>query len=453
MRFRTSTTASSLVALAALAAACSAQNDKGGPSGLTGDSDTTDSAVGPDTLLGDGSGFNVDALPETDGAPSCATSDCDKDGYTVADGDCNDLDGTVNPEAFDFLADKIDNDCNGTVDDPIVNCAADASSKDATEVVRAMDMCPQKTRTKAGTYFDALTKAEWYSTKRSGLTTSIVPGNEHGIAIGIFGAFGSNAPRNGTGMFGLQSGAILSKDPRGSKWMDGGGATVADGCAAIPLNTDDCKSLTNGTSPLPGVPSPITDYTELRLSIQVPSNAQAMTFDFSFLSTEFNQYWHSAYNDAFFAIATTKKFTTNVAKDATGQAITVNSGFFQLCPAPPGPAGVTTPAALVNCVGVDGDKTKSIFGTLRGTNFDGAGIGSTDETVIDAASGRKYIYGGGSGWLTTKFGVEPGEKIILRLMIMDTHDGLLDSGAMIDNMSWEKAPPKIATGDTGRPPS
>ena len=107
----------------------------------------------------------------------------------------------------------------------------------------------------------------------------------------------------------------------------------------------------------------------------------------------------------------------------------------------------------MNCVGDDGDKAKLIFGTLAGTKFDGAGIGSTDDTVKDPTSGHTYIYGGGSGWLTTKFGVEPGEVIVLRLMIMDTSDGFLDSAAIVDNMSWEKAPPKTATGDTGRPPS
>jgi hypothetical protein len=444
MRLHRSKTALSLVTFVA---ACSAGNDKGGPDGLDGGV-TTDSGLSSETRVDDG-GLFLDALPET--TPTCGSDDCDKDGYKAVDGDCNDLDGTINPEAFDFLADTIDNDCNGTVDDPVANCAADPTSKDAIQVVRSMDMCKQKTRTKTGAVFDALTKAEWYSTKTKGITTTIVPGNEHGIAVGIFSVFGSNGPRNGVGMLALQSGPVLGKDPRASAWMDGGGAKIADGCAAIPLNIDDCKSLTNGTAA--GTPTPISDYTELRLTIQVPSNAQAMTFDFSFLSTEFNQYWHSAYNDAFFAIVTTKKFTTNVAKDATGSAITVNSGFFQLCPLPPGPAGIIAPEALKNCVGIAGDKTKSIFGTLAGTNFDGTGIGKTDDTVTDPTSGKKFIYGGGSGWLTTKFAVEPGETITLRLMIMDTSDGYLDSGALIDNMSWEKAPPKIATGDTGRPPA
>jgi hypothetical protein len=449
MRLRSSSTALSFVGFVAFVAACSAGNGKGG----SGDDDAgngDDSTLGGDGQA-DTTGFNVDVLPEV--KPTCGTGDCDKDGYKEVDGDCNDFDATINPEAYDFAADTIDNDCNGTVDDPVVTCANDMASKDPTEVVRSMDMCKQKTRTKSGALFDPLTKAEWFSTKSSGVTTTIVPDDEHQIAVGILPYFGVNAPRNGDSLFGLSSGPLLAKDPRGSAWMDGGAEKIADACTTIPLNADDCKQLTNGTSPLPGVPTPIADYTELKLTIQVPSNAQAMTFDFSFFSTEFNQYWHSAYNDAFFAIATTKKFTTNVAKDDKGNAITVNSGFFQLCPLPPGPAGIIAPEALVNCVGDDGDKAKLIFGSLAKTQFDGAGIGSTDDTVKDPASGKMYIYGGASGWLTTKFGVEPGEVITLRLMIMDTSDGYLDSAVVLDNMSWEKAPPKTATGDTGRPPA
>src|SRR5262249_51214029 len=153
MRHRPS---SSALFLVAFVAACSASNGKGGPEG-------DDAGGGGDSTFGgdgqtDTSGFNVDVLPEV--KPSCGTGDCDKDGYKEVDGDCNDFDATINPEAFDFLADSIDNDCNGAVDDPIVHCASDAASKDPTEVVRSMDMCKQKTRTKSGALFDPLSKAE-----------------------------------------------------------------------------------------------------------------------------------------------------------------------------------------------------------------------------------------------------------------------------------------------------
>ena len=143
----------------------------------------------------------------------------------------------------------------------------------------------------------------------------------------------------------------------------------------------------------------------------------------------------------------------NVAKDTKGQGITVNSGFFQLCPAAPGPKGIQRPEALVNCVGNAGDAAKGIFGTLAGTNFDGAGIGSTDNTVNSFNPGnKKFVYGGGSGWLTTKFGVEPGEVLEIKFLVVDAGDGILDSAALLDNIQWEKAPPKTITGEVDRPP-
>ena len=44
---------------------------------------------------------------------------------------------------------------------------------------------------------------------------------------------------------------------------------------------------------------------------------------------------------AFFVLVTSKNFQgTNVAKDQNGLAVTVNSGFFQLCPVAPGPSGL-----------------------------------------------------------------------------------------------------------------
>ena len=448
-------------------AACSASKDAGGDVPL-GDSGSTavdtgehgDSFV-PGTDADEDGGLKVgDALPPTDAVSGCSSGDCDKDGYIAGKDDCNDLDGTINPEAYDFEDDKVDNDCDGTADNPVTSCdpAATANPQD---FARAADLCAQRSKTKAGTIFDPMVKAEWWSTKVSGgflPTSTIVAGNTHAAAVKIIPSFGGNASRKGASMMGLSSGPWATTDPGqrppGAVGMDGSSGGVSNPCAAIPLDAAGCKSLTNGTTPL--IPLSINDYTELRITVQVPSNAQAMLFDFSFLSSEFSEFWHSSFNDAFFALATTKAFTNaNVAKDSTGSAITVNSGFFQLCPKPPGPSGLANPASIANCVGTDGDAAKLIFGTLKGTSYDGAGIGSTDDTVMSSASGggsKKYVYGGGSGWLTTKFAVTPGEKITLRLMIMDTSDAILDSAALIDHMTWEKSPPKTATGETDRPP-
>ncbi len=435
----------SLWALVIASAACSASKEDVGP-GLRLDSgtDATSSDEGTDadddTNLDDG-GLTLDSVPPpAETTPGCkAPGDCDGDGYSPP-ADCNDTDATINPEAYDFADDGIDNDCDGTKDNPVTSCTVTPGSGVALDFGRAADLCPQRSKTKSGKPFDPLAKAEFGSVGAS---------STHADAVKIVSALGGNKPRMGDTLFGMQSGPFGSTKPREAKAYDF--FPVTDACKAIPLNTEDCKSLSNGVAPLPGFGAQVQDWAEVRLFIQVPSNAQAMLFDFAYFSTEFNEYWNSPFNDAFWALVTSGKIKgANVAKDAKGLALTVNSGFFQLCPKSPGPSGLDKVPALANCVGVDGDAAVKVFGTLKGTYFDGQGIGSTDDTVM--SGGKKYIYGGGSGWLTTKFGVDPGEKIVVRFIVHDTSDGILDSAAIVDNIRWEKAPPKVITGETERPP-
>jgi hypothetical protein len=166
-----------------------------------------------------------------------------------------------------------------------------------------------------------------------------------------------------------------------------------------------------------------------------------MHFDFAFFSSEFNQWWNSAVNDAFFVLVSNKTYAgTNVAKDAQGLAVTLNSGFFQLCPAYPGPTGLSQDkaAGLQQCVGMSGsvvDASLGITGALAGTGYDGAAVGTTD-TVL-SVDGSEYIYGGGSGWLHTTFTVTPKEQFQMRVIVMDTFDGLKDSMVLVDDFGWD----------------
>ena len=43
-------------------------------------------------------------------------SDLDQDGYSISDGDCNDLNSMINPNAIE-ICDELDNNCDGNIDE------------------------------------------------------------------------------------------------------------------------------------------------------------------------------------------------------------------------------------------------------------------------------------------------------------------------------------------------
>jgi hypothetical protein len=199
----------------------------------------------------------------------------------------------------------------------------------------------------------------------------------------------------------------------------------------------DCASLSFGGS---SAGLSVQDWAELKVWVKAPVNAQAMSFDFQFFTTEFNQFWNASFNDAFFVLVTNKTMNgTNAAKDAQGLAVTVNSGYFQLCPKSPGPAGVEKTNALANCVGNAGDPQQQVFGNLAGTYYDGTGEAPFDGTALSDDMLHKYVYGGGTGWLTAKFPVTPGESFTMRIIVTDVFDGLKDSAIVFDALRWEQS--------------
>ena len=382
--------------------------------------------------------FGDEASP-TDPRFRCGHDDCDGDGY-AAPADCNDGDRLVNPEAYDFPDDGVDNDCDGHADNPVETCETIPTTVPGTpaDFARAADVCPQRSITNAHAPADPLLKAEWGSVRGYG-GPRIWLSETKMQQVNIVSSFGKNDPRRGRTMFGLATGPWGTPTPRESPPLDDPQFHIDDACAAIPLVGKDCASLTQG-APAGGVN--VQDWAELKLWLKAPSNAKGVAFDFSFLSSEFNQFWNASLNDAFFVLVTSATHKgENVAKDASGFAIGVNSGFFQVCAKAPGPPGLSgdKSAALLNCVGTDGDPAKGAIGSLRGTYYDGAASIPNDGTAYSTDGTKKYVYGGGTGWLTARFGVEPGESFTMRIILHDTFDGLKDSAVLFDGFRWEPA--------------
>lgn len=155
-----------------------------------------------------------------------------------------------------------------------------------------------------------------------------------------------------------------------------------------------------GVCPAGGDPR---DAAALEVKLRVPVVAQGLSFDFKFYTSEYPTWICSQYNDLFVAILDPIPPGLpegNIAFDALGNPVSVNSGFLEVCAPDPG-------AACYMCYGGTAE--------LQGTGFEGHGA---------------------TGWHTTMAPVDPGSLITLRFAIYDSGDGAFDSTVLIDNFRW-----------------
>ncbi|PRQ07778.1 choice-of-anchor L domain-containing protein [Enhygromyxa salina] len=137
----------------------------------------------------------------------------------------------------------------------------------------------------------------------------------------------------------------------------------------------------------------VWDYAELRVGLTVPEHTYGLAFDFAFMSVEWPDFVGGGFNDMFVAWLESESWTGNAAFDDAGNPITVNAGFTD----------------------------------YTGDELDGFGM-----------EGHA-----GTRWLTTGFGVTPGETVQLVLAVFDLTDDDYDSVALLDGFRWtcSGAPP------------
>jgi len=375
-----------LLAVLLAAAGCHDTTVNHGNGGDGGGSGGSDGGAGPGTG-GVGNGCT----------PADRAQDGDGDGVSANGGDCNDCDPNVNPNAIELPKDGLDNDCNGSIDDGLAACDADATGKkDAQSLVHSIELCDPR------------------FVQAAALVT------DHGVsderARNVLAHLGILQPENGANFMFISTGVAV--DAMGAGYVNPQQGTELGNSTDNPL-----PNLAGSSScGLGGMPTTANDYTELTIKLKAPANVNSFSFQFQYFSGEFPDFVCSEYNDQFLAIVQSSKTypeATNISFDAMKNPITVNSGFFTVCDKP-GMFPLPRPPETQRCTHPSSDN--------KGTGYD---------VALDPLLS---VPGGSTGWLTTTAPIEPGEEITLRFVIFDADDQQLDSAALIDNFQWGAAP-------------
>jgi hypothetical protein len=398
---------------AACTAAKSSFDDDDGGGGSTssntggaGQTATTTDAV----TIGVGTGGSTGSGTPCNSGPD---EDADGDGWTVNDGDCNDCDANANPGAIEVVGDTsdpmyeaVDEDCDGTADNPPLPCdgALAMDSSDPMDGARAMELC----KVASGASDWGVVSAQW----------TLPAGNAHPnttnfhLGHGILNGFGPNVNvQAGTQMLVLSSGTARRPGDPGYQSPGGfsKGISNTGHPFGFPKESPSCNSAVTGAC---------NDGVALEVTLRAPTNATGFRFNFDFYTYEWPVYVCSTFNDFFAAILEPfpqGQTDGNITFDQLGNPVSVNNAFFAVCGCSGGPPCTAGGISFTCALGT---------AELQGTGFEGHAATS---------------------WLQTQAPVEGGTQFKLRFLAYDSGDGALDSTALVDNFQW-LAEPGVAVG-------
>ncbi len=365
------------------------------------------------------------------------TEDFDKDGYTICNGDCCDTSlqpgcnvadpSKINPGIYETIGNKIDDNCNGQIDEAPSTCTAsynygtDLSKEDARnaagiQLARAMDICD-----------DASVKGYGLVSATVQSTNSTTRGNSSfGYAINVFDYLSSTSapttpivkPLLGSSFAGMASGYFRNGNLSDSNSFISGGTIPS-----VYLNAHGGK-LQSATGCSTG--NSINDSVNLHLELKAPTNATGFSFSFRFFSHEYPTWVCTYYNDFFLALLTSKAqgipADHNIVFDKVGNPVSINNAFFTSC-------------APISCNSnsdcATGIYTKGCVNNKCTSNYGACPDGTTGLRAFSTSGS-----GGATAWLTTQAPVVGGETFTLDFYIWDTNDSSLDSAAIIDNFKW-----------------
>ncbi|MBM4375247.1 MAG: choice-of-anchor L domain-containing protein [Deltaproteobacteria bacterium] len=344
--------------------------------------------------------------------------DADKDGFTPKQGDCNDCDANVNPNAVEVIGGDdggggaggyvpSDENCDGQVDEAPMPCDGGLAldSMDAMDEARAIGLCKQS----KGPNDWGVVSAQWTNLDQTPPPAS----PNYALGHGILTAFGPNVKvQEGVKMLALSSGTARQPTDPGYQSVSGfsKGYSTPQPIGQFPKESAACPNATTGKA---------NDGASVTLKLRTPSNAQGFRFNFNFFTYEWPVFVCSTFNDFFVAMLDPVPMGLvdgNISFDKNGDPVSVNNAFLEVCGCSGGPP-CTAGGKQFTC-------------PLGNAGLVGTGFGA-DLAFSDHAS---------SGWLETQAPVLPNTEITLQFAVSDSGDGVLDTSVLVDNFRWLAEP-------------
>ncbi|WP_433929680.1 hypothetical protein AB3662_38450 [Sorangium cellulosum] len=375
---------------------------------------------GTDSVSGVGSGGGVppttaDATISTStatGSVDCSglpDDDADGDGFSELQGDCDDCNALVNPNAIDPPtvggdggADPapVDDDCNGVPDDYVPEMCDDGlllDDDDPYNAAKAVELCKMS----SGPGDWGVVSAKWVMVDGAPPPEGDELRANFHRGHGLLPGFGPNVtPRGGARLLALSSGAARQQQDEGYESPQGFDKKYeSDFPAGFPKHPRECGDL---------VPAKPSDPTAIEITIRVPSNVHGFSFHVNYATFDW-PYACTDFNDYFIALLSPRPpdlIDGHILFDAQNNAMSINNAFIDVC----------------TCEGerpcnIDGVQYDCDRGTLEllGTGFENRA---------------------GTSWLLTSAPVEPNQEIKIRWGAYDAGDHELDSTGLVDNWRW-----------------
>ena len=361
--------------------------------------------------------------------------DGDGDGFTVCGGDCCDAVGPsclnpnlVNPGAFEFVGNMVDDDCDAKIDNVLAGCDANlaSNSNTATDYAKAIDLC-QTTPENA-----PLAMKKW------GVISA---------SLGRASGAEAHAPNAKSIRPGFGTGGIVPKQNKRLAVLSTGNA--ADFDDVDPPYADfqnGLDNMANSDAPAtwlmanggkfpnaPGCPgansTKANNSIMLSIKVRVPTNAKSFSVQMYFMSAEWPEWTCTQYNDMFVTLLNSTGagnpadkniaiYSVNNQKYPVGvNLVKAAPGLFTQCQN--GPFG---------CAGND-------EGTYNGCTGTGQ-LAGTGMHIDEGGCEANDLTGGGTGWLKMSGNVKGGETMDIRFAIWDTSDAAYDSLVLLDDWVW-----------------